>query len=226
MNLPPAMLKTTAHYRFNDKEVNQYALWIWQARILSLASKSPLKTKYKRNSIDKQFMTDLRQLSWSDKGPIFAKEFLNKHGIHLIIEPHFKQTYLDGAVCTDSEGNPVIALTLRHDRLDNFWFSLLHEVSHIMLHMDKSYEWFLDDLDEMHQDPIEVQADLSAKNTLIPEEKWDKDSFESVKDITDFADSLKIHPSIVVGRLRREKQDYTLFARSLKIPKVRHFFMA
>ena len=33
-------------------------------------------------------------------------------------------------------GAPVAALTLRYDRLDNFWFTLLHELAHIALHMD------------------------------------------------------------------------------------------
>lgn len=66
------------------------------------------------------------------------KEYLNKHGIHLIIETHFPKTYLDGAVCIGTDGNPVIALIMRHDKLDTFWFCLLHEFAHIALHLDST----------------------------------------------------------------------------------------
>lgn len=226
MDLRPIMLKIAAHYRGNDKEVNKFSLWAWQARILQLAEQSPINTPYKKGTVDEKFMKDLSQLSWSDNGPIIAKEFLNKFGIHLIIEPHFKETYLDGAVCIDSNGNPIVALTLRHDRLDNFWFSLMHELAHIALHLDGNIEWFLDDLDVFNQDPQEEEADNCARSSLISKQQWDSESLNSVSDILDFSNELKIHPSIVIGRLRRERGDYTIHAKSLKILKVRHFFMA
>lgn len=227
MRLSPIMLKTSAHYRCNEKEIKSYALWIWQARILQLASKSPLNTVYKKGTVDKEFMKNLSRLSWSDNGPLIAKEFLNKHGIHLIIEPHFKQTYLDGAVCFDAKGNPVIALTIRFDKLDNFWFSLMHELAHIALHFDGKFEWFLDEkLDHVNQDPKEEEADQCARDSLIPQMEWDSGDFTTAKGVLNFSEKLSIHPCIVVGRLRRENGDYTLFSNSLKIPKVRHLFEA
>ena len=227
MNLSPIMLKTTAHYRSNDKEVNPYALWAWQARVLQLAAKTSLSTPYKAGTVNQEFMKILSQLSWSDNGPVIAKELLNKNGIHLVFEPHFKQTYLDGAVCFDHKKNPIIALTLRHDRLDNFWFSLMHELAHIDLHFGGGFDWFLDEkLDQDNQDPKEEDADNRAKESLISLEQWNSAIFDSVIDVLNFAKELKIHPCIVIGRRRREEGDYTLFAKSLKIPKVRHFFMA
>lgn len=226
MELSPIMLKTTAHYRGNEKEVDRFSLWVWQARVLQLAAQTPLNTTYKPGTVNKSFMRNLSQLSWSENGPMFAKEYLSKHGIYLVIEPHFKQTYLDGAVCIDTKGNPIIALTLRHDRLDNFWFSLMHELAHIALHFDGNIdEWFLDDLDVVNQNKKEQEADDCARGSLISKDKWNLKNFNSVSDILDFSNKLKIHPSIVVGRLRRESGDYTLFAKSLKIPKVKHFFI-
>jgi hypothetical protein len=38
-----------------------------------------------------------------------------------------RKTYLDGAACRTRNGAPVVALTLRYDRADYFWFALLHE---------------------------------------------------------------------------------------------------
>ncbi|MFK5985276.1 MAG: ImmA/IrrE family metallo-endopeptidase [Pseudomonadota bacterium] len=226
MNLSQMMLKTTVHYRYNNKEIDRFAVWVWQARVLQLAEQEPLKVSYQKGTISQEFMKDLSQLSWSDNGPIIAKEFLNKHGVHLIIEPHFKQTYLDGAVCIGANGSPIIALTLRHDRLDNFWFTLMHELAHIALHFDGNIQWFLDDLDVQDQDPKEIEADSCARNSLIQIELWQSKMLNSVSDIINFAKKIKIHPSIVIGRLRREMGDYSLYAKTLKIPKVRHFFIA
>jgi len=225
MKLSPILLKTAAHYRCNDKEVDSFALWAWQARILQVAAKASLNVDYQEGTVTPEFMKNLSQLSWFDNGPILARELLNKHGIHLIVEPHFKQTYLDGAVCFDESGNPMIALTLRHDRLDNFWFSLMHELAHIALHFDGNFEWFLDDLDICNQDPKEEEADRCARESLIPITEWDSGIFRNPSDVIEFSKQLKIHPCIAVGRLRREQRDYTLFSNTLKIPKVRRFFM-
>jgi HTH-type transcriptional regulator/antitoxin HigA len=92
------------------------------------------------------FLRDLAQLSWFEKGPLLAIEFLEKHGIAIIIEPSLKGTRIDGAALKDIDGQPIIGLSLRYDRLDNFWFTLLHEVAHIWKHVHNE-ETFLDDLD-------------------------------------------------------------------------------
>jgi HTH-type transcriptional regulator/antitoxin HigA len=52
-------------------------------------------------------------------GPKLAKEYLARYGITLVIEKHFKRTFLDGAAMLDGH-RPIVALTLRHDRIDNF----------------------------------------------------------------------------------------------------------
>ena len=86
-------------------------------------------------------------LSWSQDGPRLAQEFLANHGIHLVYLEHLPRTHLDGAALQLADGTPVIGLTLRYDRLDNFWFCLLHELAHIGRHMSgTSNEAFVDDL--------------------------------------------------------------------------------
>jgi hypothetical protein len=60
-------------------------------------------------------MQNLSRLSWSDKGPELAREYLEKAGIHLVIEPHLPKTYLDDAACVGTNDSPVIAFTLRHE---------------------------------------------------------------------------------------------------------------
>jgi hypothetical protein len=60
---------------------------------------------------------------------------LAKHGIHLICLEHLPRTYLDGAALQLTDRTPVVGLTLRYDRLDNFWFCLLHELAHVGRHL-------------------------------------------------------------------------------------------
>lgn len=80
------------------------------------------------------------------------------------------------------DGNPIIALTLRHNRLDSFWFSLMHEMAHIALHLDGNESWYLDDLDAQGADEIEKQADDMAREALIPQSIWCRSSLSSAEE--------------------------------------------
>lgn len=55
-----------------------------------------------------------------------------KHHIHLVCLEPLPRTHLDGAALQLADGTPVIGLTLRYDRVDNFWFCLLHELAHAL----------------------------------------------------------------------------------------------
>lgn len=213
LSLQPALLRSSAHLRSNDKETDPYALWAWQVKILKQAQEEALPIAYKQGVVDLEFMRKLAQLSWSEQGPILAIEYLNHSGIHLIIEPHLPKTYLDGAVCLNSNGNPVIALTLRHDRLDNFWFTLMHELAHIALHVDGTETWFIDDLDAISGDQMEEDADALAQEALIPSEVWAQGVPFDSGAVQELAHRLNVSPCILAGRIRHETQDHSMFGR-------------
>lgn len=222
-NLKPALLRTSAHLRSNDKETDTYALWAWQVRVLQKAAKEKLSTNYRKGTVTLEWMQKVAKLSWSSQGPSLAKEYLNKHGIHFIVEPHLPKTYLDGAVCFSADGNPVVALTLRHDRLDNFWFSLMHELSHIALHLDGNQSWYLDDLDALGGDQTEQEADALAKEALIPEVTWQSSIFADAADVRLLSEKLEISPCIIAGRLRHESADHKLFGSLFRDSIKNHF---
>lgn len=211
--LKPAWLRTTAHIRSNEKETDSYALWAWQARVMHRVACESLSDVYEPGVVTPQWMTQLVRLSWSDNGPMLAKEYLNKSGIHLVIEPHLPKTYLDGAVFIAADGRPVVAMTLRFDRLDNFWFTLMHELAHIALHIDGGAMWYLDNnlVPGLDVDEIEQQADALARESLIPSEVWAESVLISEEDVHKLAKQLSISPSIVAGRICNERKDYTLF---------------
>ncbi len=216
LKLQPAMLRTSAHLRSNNKTTDPYALWTWQAQVLLLAQQDKLESEYIPGTVNADFMRKVSQMSWSSQGPALAKEFLNKHGIHLVYEPHFPKTYLDGAVCKTENGNPVIALTLRHDRLDNFWFTLMHELAHVALHLDKNIDWFIDDLESGHSDPMETEADALAENSLIPTSEWNPNVVMDIDSINRLSVKLNIHPCIIAGRIRHERKDHKLFGKKFR----------
>lgn len=213
LSLRPALLRTSAHLRSNDKEIDTYALWAWQVRILQKAQAESLTIKYQTGAVNLAWMQKLAQLSWSENGPILAKEFLHRIGIHLIFEPHLPQTYLDGAVCLTADGNPVVALTLRHDTLDNFWFTLMHELAHIALHVDGTDIWFIDDLDVVSVEQIEQEADALAQKALISVEDFNSLASKTPKDINALARRLNISPCIIAGRIRFEADNHQLFGK-------------
>ena len=65
-------------------------------------------------------MRELARLSPEDEGPLLARAFLRQSGIALIIEAHISRTYLDGCVIFLEPNRPVIGMTIRYDRIDNF----------------------------------------------------------------------------------------------------------
>ena len=118
-------------------------------------------------------MREVAQLSVYEDGPRRAQQRLAAHGIALVIERHLPRTHLDGAALCLLDGRPVIGLTLRYDRIDNFWFSLMHELAHVSLHLDcHENELFIDDLSLTGEDPLEDEADTLAQDALIPPKLW------------------------------------------------------
>jgi HTH-type transcriptional regulator/antitoxin HigA len=125
-----------------------------------------------------------------------------------------------------NNGDPVIALTLRHDRLDNFWFVLFHEIAHIILHLSGDLNAIFDDLD-VKIDGIEKEADVHALDSLIPDEIWRKSLVRfrpSEKAIINQAEILNIHPALIAGRIRRETGQYHQFTELIGLNKVRKQF--
>lgn len=214
-------MKTMAHGD-NDKEVNHYSLLAWQVKVLEKCNQQSVSA-YKRESLNKAFLKSLVQFSFLDEGPVLAQEFLGKHGIYMVVEEHLDQTYLDGAAFLSPEGNPVVALTLRYDRLDNFWFTLLHELAHIELgHVDKQHKAIYDsNLNPDDTNVIEKQANDRAVESFGLN-KIELMSVFQYSDVVALAKKYQLSESIIIGQVRRLKNDYRLFSR--KMGKVRYLF--
>ena len=71
------------------------------------------------------------------------------------------------------DGSPLIALTLRYDRLDSFWFTLFHELAHVKKHLSENSTAYFDDMNNEMSKDIEKEADSYAKEMLIPAKIWE-----------------------------------------------------
>ena len=192
-----------------------YALYAWLARVVQVARKQyPTLGLFDRKVISASFIKELVQLSWLEDGPKLAIESLKKHGIAVVIEPHLKGTMLDGAALQDVDGRPIIGLTLRYDRLDNFWYTIAHELAHIWKHVGQK-SMFLDDLTSPSTDPKEAEANRIAREALIPKVIWKRSEVSispNRENIDHLSRHLRVHPSIIAGRIRRETGRYELFS--------------
>lgn len=197
----------------SGRSINTCALAVWHTLALKEADSIPLDYKFDLSSMNDEFFEDLVKLSNYAEGPLLAKEFLAKHGIRLVIVEHFTKTYLDGAALKLENGDPVVCLTLRHDRLDNFWYVLLHELVHIEKHLySDDHDAIFDDLDVNAIDEIEDEADKLAFARLVPggAEAVIKKARKS-KEVILAAHKYNRHPAIFAGRLRNDRSNYRIF---------------
>jgi len=223
------LYRKSDHARANAK-MDLYALKAWCWKVLADANESRPATPYEPGTVSLDFLRQLARLSWSDEGPRLAKEFLARHGIPLVVVPHLPRTYLDAAALKLADGTPVIGLTLRYDRVDNFWFCLLHELAHIGRHMDTDGDTsFVDDLtlrniEGVRRDPKETQADEWAEEALVPHEIWETSEARqnpTPMSVVNLSKALQVHPAIVAGKVRYEQRNYRLLSHFVGTGQVR-----
>lgn len=216
-------------YRSSPR-TDRHALAAWAGAVLRKAARVQVPTKYRKGTVDLNLMRDLARLSVNEDGPISAQRLLRKHGIILVVERHFSKTYLDGAAILIRRDNPVIGLTLRYDRLDNLWFTLMHELAHISLHYDYDVKLFYDELEGvkgLQLDERERQADRLAEEALLPESKWEVSParlIPSYMAARSLAMELGVHIAIVAGQMRHRGEAYAYLNKIVNEAKARKYF--
>lgn len=210
---------------------SRYGLLAWKARVLHVARNRRASLRlpsYSTDAVNSAFMAQVVHLSWHKNGVRLACELIEGKGVPVVIEPHLAGTQLDGAAFLDQDGAPVIGLTLRFDRVDNFWFTLLHELAHVAKHLSNPGDAFLDRLEDRDTtDALEIEANRIARDALIPRAAWRRSevvSAPSRERILQFADEQMIHPAIVAGRVRRESGNFRVFSDLLGTNEVRSQF--
>ncbi len=191
--------------------INPHAVEAWYCRVLIRANEEKAALPaYDPAALDTGFLNWLTGLTCLADGPRQVRSELEAKGIAVVIEPRLDHTHLDGAAMIGAGGRPVIGLTLRHNRLDNFWFTLFHELGHVLRHLSPETPVLLDsDIDQRKEGRMETEADRFALDTLIHPAQWPALCHLNYADeIRAAAKRLRLHPSVIAGRLRREANDY------------------
>lgn len=222
----PSLLRTGLNVKDHSEDILLHA---WRARVTNLALTVIDASKPLFVPLDVTWLPELARQSAFADGPKRAQDMLLEHGIVLVAEPQIAGLTIDGAAFLIGE-IPVIGMTLRRDALDNFWFTLLHEVAHAILHYRTGLAvGFFDQTEAESVDDQEAEADTFASNILIPEERWRKSAARIARSpevIERFAAEIGIHPAIVFGRIRKERNDYSLFSQKIGTGQVRKMFIA
>lgn len=207
---------------------NEFALLAWQARVLELARISQSTDQFGDFALKDSWLSELVSLTRDKEGPRKARDLLRENGIMLVIERHLPGTYLDGAAMISPQGWPVVALTLRYDRLDNFWFVLFHELGHVFLHLYTSMRLdFFDEEDGTDGDGVEREADAFSLDWLMPDAAWKQclSRFALTEEAVRIdAENLGIDPSIIAGRIRKERNNYLILNDLIGLGTVRSQF--
>jgi HTH-type transcriptional regulator/antitoxin HigA len=225
----PLYLKRTITYGATpETDKTNLRLWVGRVRELALASRKQ-RGLWREGTLNEDFLAYIARLSWSERGPRLAQEFLAEKGIALVLLPVLPHTKLDGAAMLDSEGAPVVGMTLRQDRIDNFWFTLMHELVHVWKHLPEKDFVITDESieDGTEGDAKEAEANRIARDAFIPRVDWKRSEAylkPSVATIRALAEKLQIHPAIVAGRLRKERTGYGNFSGLVGQKLVRKHF--
>lgn len=208
--------------------VLEAALSAWEARIRQLADRDPPEVIFDSGKIDDAWVAALVGLTVEPDGPSLAVPHLRSIGISLAIERHLPGTLLDGAAMTAFGRHAIVGLTLRHDRLDNFWFTLLHEIGHLKLHIDHDgIAAIFDDTESAATDEIEREADLFAQEALLSADSWKVAASRFTRTeqaVAGDAKRFKVGQAVIAGRVRREARDYTLLPNLVGAGDVRRQF--
>lgn len=187
------------------------AQWAWLCRARHLG-----KAVHANRFTEKRFegcLEELRLCLGDREESRRVPSILAKAGIRLVVVKALPGGKLDGATFWLDRYSPVIALSFRYDRIDWFWFTLMHELGHVMrrdglagedIPLDTNVSGSVNDPDAAE---FEQRANRFASSFLV-----DQDALQNfvtrvrplfyTKKIVAFAKRHKVHPGIVTGQLQ------------------------
>jgi len=168
----------------------------------------------------------LRELTLSPESARKVPRILAEAGIRFVIVESLPGAKIDGVCFWLDEGKPVIGMSMRHDRIDNFWFVLRHEVEHVIQGHGK--EKIVIDA-ELEGEKAGVGPDVADEERIantaaaefcVPKKTLDafiarKAPYFAERDILGVAATLKVHPGLVAGQLQHKTGRYDRFRSHL-----------
>jgi HTH-type transcriptional regulator/antitoxin HigA len=196
---------------YDDDPAVQIA-WLYRVRQLARLVDVP---PYEEQKL-REALSHLRRLVNDPDAIGEVPGILRGAGVRLVIVEWLPGMKVDGVCTWLDDASPVIGLSTLHDRLDNLWFTLPHEIEHVLRGHGKVRAILdnLEDVEANNQANIKEDEDLAnaaAENFCIPETKMDsffarKEPFISERDVIGFASIMEVHPAIVVGKMQYRRK--------------------
>jgi HTH-type transcriptional regulator / antitoxin HigA len=196
--------------------------WLYRVKHIASSMQPP---KYSSTKL-KQSLTRMRELRETSELISHVPALLEKSGVRFIVVEPLSSLKIDGVCLWLDSSSPVIGMSLRYDRIDNFWFVLRHEIEHI-LNDDGINKIIVDSeiFSSQNDNSLSQQersANIAAAEFCTPQAELnefinDNAPYFSRKDLLEFADRFKIHPGLVVGQLQWKTERYELF-RNMLVP--------
>lgn len=189
---------------FNQYKASYTYTWYHKAMMVAARYEVP---KFDKGALQELF-DELHDYTVQEEGITTFLHKLNQAGVIFFVLPHLQKTYLDGAAFY-YQNNPVVVYTGRYKRIDNFWFTIAHEIAHILRHLDEEGTFFLDNFRDGEVNDLETEANLLAAEKLKHQEIVQflkpKLNYLTTADIENCANRLTIHPAVVIGKLAFDK---------------------
>jgi len=189
----------------------------WLFRVKQIA-KTLKVSKYSEENL-RAALTKLKQLLIDPEEIRHAPRLLAECGVRLIFVEALPSSKIDGVTFWLDSNSPVIGMSLRLDRIDNFWFVLPHEIEHVLNKHGQQKEIIDVDMKCGTEEFVPTEeniANKAAAEFCLPQKDMDsfvarKDPFFSDRDLRGFAQIMKVHPGIVAGQLQHKTGDYRRF---------------
>ncbi len=191
----------------------------WLYRVKHLAETMPAAPYSKRALLNA--LTELVALRETPEAVQQVPALLAKSGVRLVVVEPLPASKIDGVCLWLAPDSPVIGLSLRFDRIDNFWFVLRHELEHVLSEGGKGRPMVDSNLEAgaLAAEGLsreEQRANAAAAEFCVPQKQFEHfvsavGPHYSRQQVLAFANTLKVHPGLVVGQLQRRLGRYDLF---------------
>jgi len=227
----PYLAHAAKKNNYEEKEIPPEQL-AWLFRVRQIAKSVPVP-KYSEQALHRA-LPKLKQLLLEPKEIRHAPRILMECGVRFILVEILPQSKIDGVCLWLDENSPVIGMSLRYDRIDNFWFLFRHEIEHVLKKHGHESEIIDVELEgkrassDSSLPEEEVIANVAAADFCVPKDEIEsfilrKQPFFSERDVLAFARHIHVHPGIAVGQIHAWTKRYDLLRKHLV--RVRQFVL-
>jgi len=213
--------------RYDDRTTDAQIAWLHRVRQLARDLHAP---KYSAAAL-RAAMPRLKSLMVAPEEARNVPRILMECGVRFVLVEGLPSEKIDGVCTWLDDSAPVVGMSTRRDRIDNFWFVLRHELEHVLSGHGRDVVRVDAELDEDAADARdslsdeERLADAAAAAFCIPPKDVEvfiarKAPYISERDVLGLAARLGVHPGIVAGQVRKRLNRWNIFTRHLV--KIRH----